>query len=282
MQEELRKMLEESHNAHTGMKAEEEKSQYTVWKEKEVLESRMLFRFDTDAHVTHEMSGGIGISREVVFQGHPTLCMSGDNSEKIAFRGDSFTDWPWGTNLVHLDMQGADLRKFNRISMWVYADAPDRPNTWIFFVLCNGDTGSADRGGLDSRTGFNVPSNQWYQVFWEFGTHDRDRVREFVVAHGAEGVNPGDDAGYRIYLADLKAEFVEADVVEGWETEDRIAYSQIGYLPDAPKRAVTQNADGCVFSISRVADDKVVFEKKTTTVQTDLGEYQIMDFTDVG
>lgn len=259
MNRELKKIIEDSHGVHTGMKVDDHKSQYTVWKNKAVYDSKMLYRFDAMDGIVHERTGRVSLNDKIQFDGHPTLLMHGDNREKLAINKLSFTDWPGGSNIAHLDMNNIDLSEYNRISMWVYADAPTRPNTWLFCVMCNGEAEATEREGLDSRTGFNIPSNEWYQVFWEFTGHTRDKVREFVIVHEAEGVMPGDDADYNIYLADLKAEKVDADVIDGWELGDRIAYSQIGFLPDAPKQAVVQNADGAEFTVVDAKSQKVVY-----------------------
>lgn len=280
MDKELRKLIVESNNLHTGMKADESKSQYAVWKNKEVLDSRLLFSFDNTEHVTHEMKGSMELSDRILFNGHKTLRMYGDNRQQREEKKLSFTDWPDNTNLIRLDTQYMDLRGYNRVSMWVYADMPTRPNAWIYFVLCNKDGGSIDRSGLDSRTGFSVPTNRWHQVFWEFDHHERDSVREFVIAMQPEGCAAGDDPLYSVYFADLKAEKVEADYVDGWELQDRIAYNQTGFLPNGPKTAAAQGSEGLPFTLHDVRTGQAVYEKMSETVTNDLGTYQKMDFTE--
>ncbi len=279
MNGELRKLIDDSYGVHTGMAADYEKSQYAVWKNKKVYDSRMLCQCDTLDHIEHEMTGAVEISDRFPYNGHSALHMFGDNREQIHLERQSFTDWPGCSNIIHFKMEHMDLSEYNRISMWIYADAPTRPNTWLYFVLCNGDALSSDRQGLDSRTGFNVPSNEWYQVFWEFSSHERDNVREFVLVHEAEGVMPGDDPEYHIYIADLKAEKVDADVVNGWALGDRIAYSQIGFLPDAPKEAVTQNAENAEFTVYDAGKGDAVYTGQAQTVCMDIGTYQVMDFS---
>ena len=132
MDKELRKLIVESNNLHTGMKADESKSQYAVWKNKEVLDSRLLFSFDNTEHVTHEMKGSMELSDRILFNGHKTLRMYGDNRQQREEKKLSFTDWPDNTNLIRLDTQYMDLRGYNRVSMWVYADMPTRPNADLF------------------------------------------------------------------------------------------------------------------------------------------------------
>lgn len=281
MDPKLRKLIDDSGGVHKGMTADYEKSQYAVWKDKKVYESRMLLKFDSLDKISHEMAGKVDLSEDRLFDGHATLHISGDNRELLEISRLSFTDWPGCSNIVHMDMRNADLSGYNRISMWVYADAPTRPNTWLYFVLCNRDAQSSDSQGLDSRTGFNVPSNQWYQVFWEFGSHEREKIRELVLVHEAEGVMPGDDPQYDIYLADLKAEIVDADVVEGWALDQRIAYSHIGYLTDAPKQAVVQNAEGACFTVEDARYGRIVYTGQARNVGADIGVYQVLDFTDI-
>ncbi len=281
MNEALKKLIKDSFNVHTGMAADYEKSQYAVWKNKKVYDSRLLFACDRLDHIEHEMTGAIEISDRVLYNGHPTLHMFGDNREQLQLDRQSFTDWPGCSNIVHFKTHGADLSEYSRITLWIYADAPTRPNTWLYFVMCNKDALSSDRQGLDSRTGFNVPSNQWYPVFWEFTSHERDQVREFVLVHEAEGVMAGDDPEYHIYIGDMKVEKVDADVVEGWALGNRIAYSQIGFLPDAPKQAVTQNAEGAEFVLYDTVSGELIYTGQAQTIHMDIGTYQVMDFSAV-
>lgn len=279
MNDVLKKLIRDSRNIHTGMKADDEKSQYAVWSAKKVHDSKLLFLGDSLECIDHEMSGSIDISNDILFQGHRTLHMSGDNSEILKINHTSFTDWPGGSNIVHIKMGYSDLSEYNRVSMWIYADAPTRPNTWLYFVLCNDEVQSTDKYGLYSRTGFNIPSNQWYQVYWEFGAHQRDKVREFVLVHQAEGVMAGDDSAYNIYIADLKAEKVDADVVSGWELGDRIAYSHIGFWPDATKQAIVQNSDSAHFTLCDAESGEIVYTGNVQCIDSDLGKYQLLDFS---
>lgn len=260
-----------------AMEAEEEKGQYALWKKKEVLASRQLLALDTLEGLTHEGMGTMDISRKYLYRNCPTLHLGGSHNDKNGgFKGGS---WSTGANIVHMDMKKEDFSAYTRVSMWCYADVATRPNTWLYFVLCNGEDQAEGIGGLDSRTGFNVPSRQWYQLIWEFHSHQRDAVREFVLVHDPQGTLPEDDDRYDIYFSDLCVEQVEPDYVDGWELGDRIAYCQIGYLPDAPKKAVMQNAKECRFTVKNAKSGRIAFTGEAETVQTDLGTYQVLDFS---
>lgn len=277
MNKTLRQLIRESGNVYTGMKADYNKSQYAVWKNKPVLESKQLFALDTLDGLTHQCSGTMDISTERTFNGKPTLHLGGSHNDKD--NSVRFISWGGGANMVHFDVGGQDLSKYIRVSMWCYADVKTRPNTWLYFLLCNGDDDMDGAKCMDTRTGFNVPSNEWYECIWEFQMHQRDKVREFVLAMDPQGTPPEDDDRYDLYFSDLRVEVVEPDYVEGWQLDDRIAYSHIGYLNDAPKKAATQNAEGCIFTLRDVNSGKIVYTAPTKTLEMDIGTYQVMDFS---
>jgi hypothetical protein len=80
----------------------------------------------------------------------------------------------------------------------------------------------------------------------------------------------------------LELERVEADYVEGWNVAPgRIAFSHSGYTAGAPKSAVASNLAAGEFSIIRQDSGEVALTKPVRRTKTNLGDYQVLDFSEL-
>ena len=96
------------------------------------------------------------------------------------------------------------------------------------------------------------------------------------------GSYPGEADTIKFYFDQLDLELVEPDKIEGWDVwPGRISYSHCGYLNGASKIAIASNLDAKEFRLIDQDDGDVVLSKPVQTIKTALGNFQVMDFSEL-
>jgi hypothetical protein len=80
----------------------------------------------------------------------------------------------------------------------------------------------------------------------------------------------------------LEIQQVDPDYVEGWQVwPGRISYSHTGYQSGATKSAIANGLKAKEFQLIDTATSKPLLSKSIQTVRTHLGDFQLMDFSEV-
>ncbi len=75
---------------------------------------------------------------------------------------------------------------------------------------------------------------------------------------------------------------VEPDKTEGWDVwQGRIAYSHAGYQTGAPKSAMASGLTAKSFQVIDPQDGRVLLSKPVATVTSGIGNFQVMDFSEL-
>lgn len=188
---------------------------------------------------------------------------------------------PHAASLRRIFTEPQDWSRFNRISLWCYVHPTDISILSLSLqFLCEG----ASAGPIDPVAihyiGDLVPG-QWNHLIWEIPEMQRDRVRELMIFQPLSGTPFKDIDDTLTYDFDqLQLERVDAEVVEGWTvTPGKIAFSHVGYQPAAPKQAVCSEFASNEFSLLDAISGKVIATLPTTTVNTQRGKFQLLDFS---
>ena len=125
-------------------------------------------------------------------------------------------------------------------------------------------------------------NHEWNRVLWEIGNLPRDKVTRLEISSLMSGHEP-EAADVLTYDFDhLELEQVAPDYIEGWGVwPGRISYSHTGYQSGATKSAIASGLKAREFQLIDQATAKVVLSKSIQTVRTHLGEFQLMDFSEV-
>jgi Glycosyl hydrolase family 9/Cellulase N-terminal ig-like domain len=92
--------------------------------------------------------------------------------------------------------------------------------------------------------------------------------------------DPGDQT--ILYIDQLELQTVDPDHVEGWDVaKGRIAFSHAGYTTGASKTAIASGSGAQEFSVIDPGTGKVVLTKKVEQQKTPLGEYAVLDFSEL-
>ena len=181
-----------------------------------------------------------------------------------------------------------DWSAYNRLSLWLRADAAGVPTVPLQLVLHNDGAEKVpdryNREGthyvtLDTRDG-------WRQVVWEIEPLARDRVTLLEVGYFVNKMlaDPTDRVAFEIGRVELQR--VDPDHHTGWSVAPgKIAFSHSGYLPGASKTAVAAGLDTAGgFQLMRVdgtAFGETVLRGPLRAVRATHGEFQEMDFSAV-
>jgi hypothetical protein len=177
-----------------------------------------------------------------------------------------------------------DWRGFNRLSVWVWPDQPGWKTINLRMILLNdGREKSPDPIDHNGWNSVIIPRNHaWNHVVWEIPSIPRDQVTGVRFEMRRQGNEPEASNQIAFYLDNLALERVQEDHYEGWNVAPgQIAYSQSGYLPSSVKTAIASGSGAVTFSLIRTETGEPVLTKPVEKRRTPLGEFEVMDFTEV-
>jgi hypothetical protein len=246
------------------------------WLNKSVLESRVLDEMkslDKWTAINAEMT----LTRERSRNGGQSLRLR--TPTRLNLPGPD-TGRGWGSAGVRRRFDGEDWRSFNRLSLWIY---PDCPGTYVITVSVR-VTAEKLPAALGSASGSTVLRNhQWNHVLWELDNMaPRDKVTSLEITRAMNGNEPEEADSVTFDLDRLELERVEPDYIEGWSVwPGRISYSHTGYQAGATKSAIASGLNAREFRLIDQATGQAVLSKPIETVKTQLGAFQVMDFSEV-
>jgi hypothetical protein len=248
------------------------------WLNKAVLNSRLLDEMENLSSWSFKGEGEMNLSSEHVKEGRRSLQI---RSTLNMGRVDGSGDW---TDLIATrKFPSEDWSGFNRISVWIYPDIDGAPAISASLVLHNEGAhilpDSANEGRDDS---LPLKNRQWNHVVWEIAPLDRDKVTALDIGYGMPKMFPDPGDKTVLYIDHLTLEKVVPDHVEGWDVwQDRIAFSHSGYMSGSSKNAVASGLNAREFSLVNASTGATVVTKLVEQRLTALGNYQVLDFTEV-
>jgi hypothetical protein len=246
------------------------------WLNKDVLESRVLDEMkslDKWTAINAEMT----LTRERSRSGGQSLRLR--TPTKLNIPGPD-TGRGWGSAGVRRRFDGEDWRNFNRLSLWIY---PDCPGTYVITVSVR-LTAEKLAAALGSASGSTILRNhEWNHVVWEIDNMaPRDKVTSLEITRAMNGNEPEEADSVTFDLDRLELERVEPDYIEGWSVwPGRISYSHTGYQAGATKSAIASGLNAREFRLIDQATGQAVLSKPIDTVKTQMGAFQVMDFSEV-
>ena len=245
------------------------------WLQKPVLESRLLSDMEKPDNWTHHGLGEMSFTKE--------RAKDGNQSVRLTFptvREDNPA--AGGGAGVRFNVGGEDWSSYNRISFWVYPTQPGFPtNRIIIFLHNDGAVKVPDMYRRDGANFVQIKPNQWNHVVWEIENLARDKVTAVEFAYHTGSRPPGGAKTAWLDIDQLELQKVQADHYEGWDVAPgEISFSPF-YKPGLPKSAIASNLTAKQFSVIQTMTGQVSLTKPVETIQTALGEYQMMDFSEI-
>ncbi len=248
------------------------------WLQKKVLDSRLLDSMEDLSHWKFKGEGSMTLSTVEVKDGqHSIRINSTDDVARVQGGGE------WEDLVATRAFPSADWSHFNRISLWVYPDIDGAPAISASLVLHNEGAhilpDSTNEGRDES---IPLKNREWNHVVWEITPLSRDRVTALDFAYSLPKMLPDPGDKTVLYIDQLELQSVVPDHVEGWNVADgKIAFSHAGYESGALKTAIASDLKSPNFSLVDAANDKVVLTRPVEQKKTDLGNYQVLDFSQV-
>jgi Glycosyl hydrolase family 9/Cellulase N-terminal ig-like domain len=257
------------------------------WLHKKVLDSRLL---DSMENLSSWSFAGAGEMTSVEVRASEPWTMTDNTTRNRALRIHSTSNiaqvdgsGEWEDLVATRKFAGEDWGKFNRISLWVYSDVVGAPAISCSLVLHNdGVHKLPDHYNEGRHESIILKNHTWNQIVWEIAPLDRDRVTALEFAYSLPKKLP--DPGDRTILdvAHLELQSVVADHVEGWDVApSKIAFSHSGYATGSSKSAIASDLAASQFSLIDQKTGQTVLTKAVQQVTTDLGKYQVLDFSEV-
>ena len=226
------------------------------WKNKEVLKSEVLFNGDSLEQLSYHENLSISVEDDcVVLNGKTTVVKKG----------------PRPTLSVILKLDSLNFEDYNRLSFYVNPEAVGYTNFYFHFGFLNGD-----------KWVHNAPSlnpNELNHVVWEIEGLKRDDVKAIQVSCFMMGTPPEALPDIKVKIGKIILEKVNADYDLGWDVQDRIAFSHVGYFPNQNKIAIV-NSSIKEFKLLN-ENNEVVLEKATEVINNEIGEFSLIDFSEI-
>jgi len=284
------------------MKADFEHSASYRWLNKKILESRLVDDMESLDHWTAFTSGAQQVvdarvdaqaaeASLQVTEMDLTREKSRDSSRSLRISIPTKLNVPgpgsgrgWGTAGVRRLFDHEDWTGSNRISIWIYPDCPGFYVNWIELRLFNeGIEKLPALFGQEGETSLLLRNYEWNHVVWEIGNVARDQVTGLEISYYLAGNEPEATDTATYFFDQLELQRVEPDYIEGWEVwPGRISYSHTGYQSGAVKTAIANGLKAGEFRVIDQKTGETVLTKSIETVKTHLGEYQVMDFSEIG
>jgi hypothetical protein len=248
------------------------------WLNKKVLDSRLLDGMEDLSHWSFKGDGTMSLSDTPVKDGkHSIRISSMFNIARVNGSGE------WEDLVATRAFPSEDWSRYNRISIWVYPDIDGAPAISASLVLHNEGVhilpDSTNEGRDES---IPLKNRQWNHVVWEIAPLARERVTAVDFAYSLPKMFPDPGDKTVLYIDRMELQTVVPDHVEGWDVAaGKIAFSHAGYLSGSSKTAIASDLTGHEFSLVNADTGKIVLTKPIEQKKTDLGNYQVLDFSQI-
>src|ERR1700748_3660884 len=246
------------------------------WLNKKVLDSRLLDSMEDLSTWSFKGEGEMNLSNAYTREGKNSLKIeSASNIARVDGSGE------WEDLISTRKFPGEDWRKYNRISLWVYADVTGAPALAASLTLHNeGAHLLPDQYNEGRDESLLLKNHAWTHLVWEIAPLDRDKITALDFAYSLPKMFPDPGDHTILYIDQLELQTVAADHVEGWDVAGgKIAFSHSGYTVGSTKSAIASDLTAHDFSVIDQPTGKVVFTGPVEEKKTSLGAYQVLDFS---
>ena len=248
------------------------------WLNKKILDSRLLDGMEDLSSWSFKGEGEMNLSDAYKKDGQHSLeIRSTSNIARIDGSGE------WEDLIATRKFPGEDWRKYNRISLWVYADVAGAPALAASLTLHNeGAHLLPDQYNEGRDESLLLNNHAWTHLVWEIAPLDRDKVTALDFAYSLPKMLPDPGDHTILYIDQLELQTVVPDHVEGWDVAaGKIAFSHSGYTVGSTKSAIASDLTAHDFSVIDQATGKAVFTRPVEEKKAGLGAYQILDFSEL-
>ncbi|MFE4714765.1 glycoside hydrolase family 9 protein [Paenibacillus sp. NPDC056722] len=173
---------------------------------------------------------------------------------------------------------------FNRIAIELKADFQGTPNTYVMIKFRNeGIIPIPDIYFREGVHGINLSNTGWNMIHLNIADLPRDEITEVEIGYFINGKSHATGDSMKLSVKSIQLELVDQqEVTKGWLPSPReIIFSHSGYRTDSVKTAVAQQLETEHFQIISENSGQSVYTGTIDYVETGIGEFQLMEFTEV-
>jgi len=260
---------------------ETDESAYTRWLNKEILDSRLLDNMESTERWKLDGRGEMLLSGDSFKDGSHSLRMV--TMSRFPDDVSPSNQRNYGVTGLTRYFDGEDWSSFNRLSIWIRPYLPGWETATVRVFLYNEGKIRIPGGAYPVyQAAQDMKNNEWNHIVWEITDLPRDSVTRVKVEVRRQGNEPGASDTLIFDIDQLELQKVIPDKYEGWDVAGgRIAFSHTGYQPGAVKQAFTSNHTAADFSIVEQNTGKRVLTKPVQSVKSRIGEFQVLDFSEI-
>lgn len=272
----LAKQLEQSRYLRSTMKPYLEDAGLTRWSEKEVLKTRELSLITNFNILQITGPGSLHIDKKITKSGKGSVRLD----TPASLEQKPSTNRCYATPEVFLPLEREDLRDYNRLSVWIYVDAPGVYQVFGGVKLHNeGEKIMPTPGRFEGQHYETFIPGKWQHVIWEIPDLYRDCVTGFSFNVLLAGAPVGASEQMSMYVDDMRIEKVEAENSRGFNLrKNAIAYCHSGYKSGARKQALVQHVKNTSFKLYNEETDSVAYEGVGKSIKDG---FVVLDFSDL-
>lgn len=259
----IKKLIKTSNYAHKAMTIDEKDSAEYRFLHKKVYCKKNLFNGERLEQAKLVGTGILEESSEFKDHGKKTI--------KLTVNPQIENIIPRPSCTISIDALGVDLSKYNRLSLWIYPRSVGYVNFYFHISINN--------QGIIQKHAPSLTPNMWNHVTWELTKATRNHVDRIDINPFLMGCPPEATPLLEVFVGNIDAELVDAEDDEGWDLNNRLAYSHVGYYQDYQKQVIAQNLSDLSFKLLNKRHE-VVYEGIAQQIHTNFGAYYEMDFSD--
>lgn len=263
------------------MNEENDESAYNRWLKKEVLESRLLDNMESISRWKLDGRGEMQLTSESFKDGSHALRMV--TMSRFPDDVSPSNQRNYGVTGLFRTFDKEDWTSWNRISIWIRPYLPGWKTSTVRVFLYNQGKIKIPGGAYPVyQAAQDMKNNEWNHIVWEITDLPRDSVTGVKVEVRRQGNEPGASDTLIFDIDKLELQKVVPDQFEGWNVaEGRIAFSHTGYYPGSVKQAFAGNIQASDFSIIQQSTGNVMLTKPVKRVKTRIGEFGVLDFSEL-
>lgn len=205
--------------------------------------------------------GDLSLSEDIVYNNDKSLCMKTNVAIENVI--------PRPSSTISFTLDHLDLTNYNYFGAYVYIKATGHQNFYVHFMTGNS-------GHYTNHAPIIVP-NKWQFVSWDALHIVRDDICTFSITPFLMGCECTALPDIEVYVDSIFAYNDKPLYDNGWDLENRIAYSHCGYMINERKEAIVSFSEIDTFKV--IGDKEYTFNTKV--VESKLGKYLLLDFSDV-
>lgn len=270
------------------LKEQFENSLRYVWQQKDVFGGNLIADMENGSGWSVEGIGEISFTSERSHDGSRSLrfrtyLRDEEHIKRLTEELGNSQGRNGGTSRAVLTFsQPQDWTGYNRIALWIYLHPSDiRVHSLSVSFDCDEAPSSFTDPRANSVIQHLIPG-QWNYVIWEIANLQRDKVSKFAIIQGLRGHDPEEEGTVTYDIDQIELQKVDAEKYEGWEVaKGKIAFNHVGYRPGRQKTAIASGLSATEFRLINALSGEEVLKKSVEPVQNDLGQFQVLDFSEV-